>query len=72
MLEAELMFSNKLADHLTKDLEVSTVRSITLFCAMRRRHGHIETDLREQIVELENSKKEAVKELSTENKDLKK
>ena len=61
MTEAELMLSNEIVDHLTKDLEVSTIRSIMLAHTTRRRHVYSETDLREQIVELEKSKKEVLK-----------
>lgn len=61
MTEAELMLSNEIVDHLTKDLEVSTIRSIMLAHTTRRRHGYSETDLREHIVELEKSKKEVLK-----------
>jgi hypothetical protein len=58
---AELMLSNKSIDHLTKDLEVSAMRSLMLARATHRRHDHIKTDLRECITELEKSKKEAVR-----------
>jgi hypothetical protein len=40
-------------DDLTKDVEVFAVKAIMLACAVRLRHGHIETQLRENVAGLE-------------------
>jgi hypothetical protein len=37
-------------DDLTKDAEVSAVKAIVLARAVRLRHGHIETELREKLL----------------------
>lgn len=56
MPEAELLLSNESVDHLTEDLEATSVRAIMLARAARRRRGHVETELLERIEKLEKSK----------------
>jgi len=67
MPEVELILSNESVDHLTEDLEVTSVRAIMLTQAARWRHGHVETELLERVEMLERSKEG----LSTANKELK-
>jgi hypothetical protein len=56
MPEAEFLMSHETVDHLIEDVEVAGVRAIMLGQATRRRHGHIETKLKEQVASLEKEK----------------
>ena len=47
MPEVEFLMSHESVDHLTEDVQVAGVRAIMLARATRRRHGHIEIELRE-------------------------
>jgi hypothetical protein len=67
MPEAEFLLSNETVDHLTEDPEVASIRAIMLARAARRRHGHVETEMQEQVSVLEKAKVD----LETESKVLK-
>ena len=67
MLKPKFLLCNESIDHLTEHLEVTGVQAIMLARAMRRRHGHIEMELQEQVEKLEKSKKD----FQIHNKELK-
>ena len=58
MLKPKFLLCNESIDHLTKHLEVTGVQAIMLAQAMCLHHGHIETELQEQVEKLEKSKKD--------------
>ena len=49
MPEIEFLMSHETMDHLTEDIKVTGVRAIMLAQASRRHHGHVETELKEQV-----------------------
>ena len=67
MPEVELLLLNEIVDHLTEDLEVAGIRAIMLAQAARRHHGHVKTELQEQVLLLEKVKVD----LNIKNKELK-
>jgi len=74
MPEAEFLMSHELVDHLTKDVEVASVRAIMLARVVHRCHGLVETELKEQVTSLEKEKadlKARNRELSRKVKSLK-
>ena len=52
MPKVELLLSNESVDHLTEDLEATSVRAIMLARAARWCHGHVETELLGRIEKL--------------------
>ena len=56
MPEEEFLLSNETVDHLIEVLEIAGVRAIMLAHATCQRHGHVETELQEQVSVLKKAK----------------
>jgi hypothetical protein len=59
MPEVEFLLSNESVDHLMEDLEVASIRAIMLTQATRWHHGHVKTELQEQVLVLEKARVDA-------------
>ena len=66
MPEVEFLMSYESVDHLTEDVKVAGDRAIILAQAARRRHGHVETELKERVASSEKEKAD----LRARNKEL--